>query len=94
MWGTWTTTTLSGAIVLLLVIGLLFSFAPVILGALVALLIAGLCVGLLVGRGARGEATEQTTPESPPERPSGPERIQRAPSREAMRAEPTPGKHS
>ena len=88
------TTTLSGAIVLLLIIGLLFSFAPVILGVLVALLIVGLCAALLVGRGAHEESAEAATPESPPERPSGPERIQRPPSQEAMRAEPTPGKSS
>jgi hypothetical protein len=88
------TTTLSGAIVLLVIIGLLFSFAPVVLGVLLAILIAGLCAVLLIGRGAREEAAEGTTPESPPERSSGPERIQRPPSREAMRAESTPGKSS
>ena len=94
MWGTWITTTLSGALLLLVIIALLFSFAPVILGVLIALLAVGLFAGWLVGRRAREELSEPAVPESPPERSSGPVRVQRSPSREAMRPESTPGKHS
>jgi hypothetical protein len=88
------TFTMSGLLGLMLLIGVLFSFAPVVLGIFVALLLAGLGAAWLVARRAKMLADEPTEGAARSSAPARSELPKRPPSEEAMRAESTPGKSS
>ena len=92
MWGTWTTTVASGILALMLLIGLLFSFAPVVLGVLLVFFIAAVIAAGFALRRAKKVADEGVAVRSRNTPPPRSELPQRPPSDEAMRAEQTPGK--
>lgn len=79
-----------GAIlVILLFLGLLFSFAPVLLGIFVALLVMAIAAGWFLWRKAAANAPSPGPPRDTP--PARSELPKRPPSNEAMRAQGTPG---